>query len=522
MGERGKWAVWVFAGLWALLFCCLSQPATASPAKRPNIIVVVTDDQAASTFTPRVMPKTFDLIVRNGVRFERSIVGTPLCCPSRATFLSGQYGHNNGVLWNIPGYGALGDPGNTLPVWLRRAGYRTVHIGKYLNLYSEVAADPGAVPPGWAEWHTMLDPVRYYGFTYAEDGQVRTLDDDRAHYATKVFNREAVRTIRQLGSRPLFMVVDQLAPHRWPGPVGKVAGCPPAAPEPAPRDGDLFAHHRLPRPPSFNEPDVADKPSFIRDRPQFDRSEIDAIRTGYRCGLASLRAVDRGVGQIWRELGKAGERRNTAIIFTSDNGFYYGEHRINVAKEIPYRESVEVPLAIRLPPSMSGRVRKGGSRVRRLVANVDLPASIVDLAGAEPCSGAGYCRTLDGRSLVGLARGRGRGFPKDRAIPLELDVGFPRAPRYISCRYQGIWVGEEVMISHASASGGNGLCAATDEWEYYDLRSDPFQLQSEYPAPAGTPLAARQAALIERIQSLASCSGIEQRDPPPFGRDYCE
>jgi arylsulfatase A-like enzyme len=167
----------------------------------------------------------------------------------------------------------------------------------------------------------MLDPVRYYGFTYAEDGQVRTLDDDRAHYATKVFNREAVRTIRQLGSRPLFMVVDQLAPHRWPGPVGKVAGCPPAAPEPAPRDGDLFAHHRLPRPPSFNEPDVADKPSFIRDRPQFDRSEIDAIRTGYRCGLASLRAVDRGVGQIWRELGKAGERRNTAIIFTSDNGF---------------------------------------------------------------------------------------------------------------------------------------------------------------------------------------------------------
>jgi arylsulfatase A-like enzyme len=129
MGERGKWAVWVFAGLWALLFCCLSQPATASPTKRPNIIVVVTDDQAASTFTPRVMPKTFDLIVRNGVRFERSIVGTPLCCPSRATFLSGQYGHNNGVLWNIPGYGALGDPGNTLPVWLRRAGYRTVHNG---------------------------------------------------------------------------------------------------------------------------------------------------------------------------------------------------------------------------------------------------------------------------------------------------------------------------------------------------------------------------------------------------------
>jgi arylsulfatase A-like enzyme len=500
--------------------CCLAQTAAAGPAERPNIVVVNTDDQAASMLTPRVMPQTFDVIVRHGARFERSIVGTPLCCPSRATFLSGQYGHNNGVLWNIPGYGALSDPHNTLPVWLRRAGYRTVHIGKYLNLYSRAVSDPAEVPPGWSGWHTMLEPDRYYGFSYAENGSIHTLESSRSNYATRVFNREAVNVLRHLGPRPLFMVVDQFAPHRWPGP-GKVAGCPAPAPEPAPSDRDLFAHHPLPRPPSFNELDVSDKPSFIRGRARFGPSQIDGIRTGYRCGLASLRAVDRGIGRIWRELGRAGERRDTVIIFTSDNGFYFGEHRINVGKEIPYRESLEVPLAIRLPPRMMAN-GDGRIRVHRLVANVDLPATIIDLAGAKPCSGKTPCRTLDGRSLVGLARGRGQGFPKNRAIPLELEVGFRLAPDLISCAYSGIWVREEVMITHRSAAGPSGLCAPTSESEYYDLRADPFQLENRFPAPTGTPLAAREAELAARAQRLASCSGIKGRDPPLPGQNFCE
>jgi len=525
VGNRGGWSALALLGL-VLLTGCLPQRATADSAPgRPNIIVVMTDDQAASTLTRRVMPKTFDLLVDHGTRFERSIAATPLCCPSRATFLSGQYGHNNGVLWNVPGYAALSEPDNTLPVWLRRAGYRTVHIGKYLNKYSDAVENPAEVPPGWSDWHTILDPIGYYGFTYVENGEVRTMPANRRNYVTRVINREAVRAVKRLKSqhRPLFMVLDEIAPHRWPGP-GKVARCPAPVPEPALRDDGLFARSPLPRPPSFNEPDPSDKPSFIRRRARFGPEQIDAIRTGYRCSLASLRAVDRGVGRIWKELGRVGARRNTAIIFTSDNGFYYGEHRVNVEKEIPYRESVEVPLAIRVPRTMSGNGAVGGRRVHRLVANVDLPASIVDLAGARPCAGMGRCRTLDGRSLVGLASGRDRGFPRDRAIPLELDVGRTLAPANISCAYHGIWVGHEILVSHLSASDPNNVCAPTGESEYYDLSTDPFQLDNLFPAPSGSPLASRQAGLAARAERLATCSGIEGRDPPPpFSRsNFCE
>lgn len=532
MKRRGlAWILVAFALFGALIAAwphartapAATSEAAARPARPPNIIVINTDDQAASTLTRRVMPNVFDLIVDHGARFRRSIASTPLCCPSRATFLTGQYGHNHGVLWNIPGYADLREPDNTLPVWLRRAGYRTVHIGKYLNLYSWAAPSPAAVAPGWSEWHTMLDPLRYYGFNYAENGRSRVLDPSARNYATSVFNREAVRTIRRFGPspRPLFMVVDQLAPHRWQG-TGRAPGCEAPAPEPAPIDGRLFSHLRLPRPPSFNEPDVSDKPSFIRDRPPLSRGQIEGIRRGFRCGLASLRAVDRGLGQIWRELGAIGEQRNTAIIFTSDNGFYFGEHRINDDKQIPYREALEVPLAMRLPASMSKRTGREGLSVKQLVANVDLPATILDLAGAQPCATAGRCRTLDGRSLLGLARGDGSGYPAGRAFPLELAVGPPHAPPYMSCRYQGVWAGQEIYVPHLSATDASPDCRPTDQAEHYDLRTDPHQLENLFPAPAGSPAALRQAALAARARKLGSCAGIEGRDAPTPGRPFCE
>ena len=110
------------------------------------------------------------------------------------------------------------------------------------------------------------------------------------------------------------------------------------------------------------------------------------------------------------------------LVFTSDNGLYFGEHRLSFEKTVPYRESVEVPLAIRFPPRLVPPGRRGRP-VGELVANVDLPATILDLAGAEPCRSAGRCRTLDGRSLLGLAAAGRRRWPADRAIPLELDTG---------------------------------------------------------------------------------------------------
>lgn len=502
----------------ALLLAALAAAPPAEAAKNPpNVIVVVTDDQAAQTMSREVMPAVDRLLVRDGVRFTSSVVATPLCCPSRSAFLSGQYGHNNGVLWNAPGYRDLRGKGNTLPVWMKRAGYRTAHVGKYLNGYRSAVDDPAEPAPGWSQWHTFLDPTTYYSTPYSVNGRLRESGTEPAQHTTSLINEAAASMIRRFGPgrRPLFMVVDQFAPHRSGGP-SLVSRCGPPGPEPTIDDADAFTGAPLPQPPSFNEADATDKPAFIRERDPYDAAEIAALERTYGCSLASLRGVDRGVGQIWRELGRIGERRETALIFTSDNGFYFGEHRLSFEKTVPYRESLEVPLAMRLPSGL-GR----GRTVDELVANVDLPATILDLAGAEPCRSGSKCRALDGRSLLGLAGGRGAGWPADRAIPLELDTGGKPADAYTPCAYEGLRTVDEIYLHHTAATGADGSCAPVDERERYDLAADPAQLANRLfqPSPMESML---EAALAARAERLSTCAGIRGRDRRQGSRPFCE
>lgn len=489
----------------------------------PNIIVVVTDDQTAASLNPQVMPNVERLIAGPGARFLNSSNPTPLCCPSRAAFLSGQYGHNNGVLWNAPGYRALEHKRNTLPVWMKRAGYETAHVGKYLNAYRYSQRDPGAVAPGWMQWHTFTDPNSYYATPVANNGRFARTGTRPRDYTTTVINRTAVRMVRRFvpRERPLFMVVDQFAPHRSGGP-SLVPRCGAPGPEPALRDRDAFAAAALPRPPSFNEPDASDKPSFIRDRDPYGDPQLQALQRTYGCTLASLQAVDRGVKGIWKALGRAGERRNTAIVFTSDNGLYFGEHRLSFEKIVPYREGLEVPLAIRLPRGTSPTPAPG-IEVPQLVANLDLPATILDLAGADPCRSRSDCRTLDGRSLVGLAAGRSRGWLADRAMPLELDTGGRPADSLSSCTYHGVRTAGQIYLRHTSVSDATGTCSPVFEIERYDLMDDPAQLTNLFADPADPAGEAMiEAGLSMRTDELARCAGIEGRDRRVGGRPFCE
>lgn len=500
--------------------------ATASPAPlaneqgRPNIIVITTDDQHAASMNAAVMPNVMRLIADPGASFERSVVPTPLCCPSRASFLTGQYGHNNGVLWNLPGYRALRDRQSLLPVWLRSAGYRTIHIGKFLRGYW-LDGDPTRAPAGWDQWATMIS-WRYYDYVMGIDGLPVGFGRQTPEYLTTVLNNLAEEKIRRYapGDRPLFMVVDQFAPHEWPG-TGQVERCAAPAPEPAWRDRDAFAAEPLPSPPSLAEADVSDKPSFIQARPQPGPAQISEQERRYRCGLAALSEVDRGVARIWQALEAVGEADETVLVFTSDNGFYYGEHRLTegVDKSLPYREGIEVPLAIRLPDAIRP---PGGVDVDELVANVDLAPTLLELAGASPCIAPGNCRTLDGRSLLRLALGQGAGWPSDRAIPIEADVGAPSTAPNLSCRYQGLLTSRHIYVHHSSVADGGGSCGAADESEHYDLQTDPFQLENLFPAAPGSADAAIQSSLAARAEQLAQCSGIAGRDPAPIGRSYCE
>lgn len=509
-------ALMAFAGL--ILGPAASPAGAASPEDQPNVLVVVTDDQPDSTMTRTTMPNVTRLISRPGSRFTNSVLPTPLCCPSRSALLSGEFGHNNGVLWNVPGYRDLKEKANTLPVWMRRAGYRTAHVGKYLNGYRYTLDDPAKAAPGWSEWHTVLDPTSYYSAPFSDNGRLHRSGSAPHDYTTSIINRTAVRMVRRFGARkrPLFMVVDQFAPHRSGGP-SRVGRCAAPGPEPAVRDAGAFTDAPLPRPASFNEADVADKPAFIRDRQVYGPEQIAALERTYRCSLASLQSVDRGVAGIWRELGRIGERRNTALIFTSDNGLYFGEHRLSFEKIVPYRESLDVPLAIRLP----GPATHAGP-IDELVANVDLPATILDLAQADPCRTDADCRVLDGRSLVGLLEGDLGDWPTDRAIPLELDTGGHPADPDSSCDYLGMRTAGVIYLHHSSISDAAGTCSPADASELYDLGSDPGQLTNLLAPPVGAGASTLEMFSAARAARLSECAGIRGRDARTGKRPFCE
>ena len=366
---------------------------SASPASRPNVVVLMTDDQTVESM--RVMPNVRTLLANEGVTFDNSFVSYSLCCPSRATFLTGQYAHNHGVWGNAApngGYYKL-DSTNTLPVWLQRAGYQTIHLGKYLNGYG--TRSKTEIPPGWGEWYGTPDPstYRYLGYEFNENGKLVTYPNTAANYKTDIEAQKAVDIIARqaLDPRPFFLWVAFLAPHSG-GPRDPDDPSGQATPSPAPRHRNLFSTQPLPIPPSFNELDVSDKPAGIRNRPLMSAAKIAAVRENYQQRLESLLAVDEAVGQIVNRLAAIGELDKTYIIFTSDNGFFHGEHRVPNGKVLVYEPSIRVPLIMRGPNIPAGQHRS------QFVANIDLAPTIV---GANRCT----ARPDHGRpSLLPFAR----------------------------------------------------------------------------------------------------------------------
>lgn len=489
--------------------------AEAANGESPNVVLVVTDDQRLDELNREVMPATSRMIAGRGTVFTNAIVTTPTCCPSRATMLTGQYGHNNGVLANTPGYRNLVDPRNTLPVWLGRAGYRTAHLGKYLNGYQGAVGTRAEVGPGWDQWYTMLTPRRYYGYTLSVNGEERRFGSSAKDHLTHVLNREASRLIRRFSNRadPFFIQLDHFAPHTESGRSRGPSRCLGRS-VPDPRDNPAFRDAKLPRPLNFNEQDLSTKPSFIRTRPGLTKTAKRKLQRRHRCRLASLRSVDRGVKKLVKTLRTEGELNDTAIIFVSDNGYFRGEHRIAFNKVLPYEEAIRVPLAIRAPAGAIGA--DPPSAVGKHVGNLDLAPTILELAGAQPCNAQG-CRVMDGRSLVGLLRGNGNGFPEDRGLAIEYSRSTEKDG--FVCEYAGIRVPSHTYTEYSRLSVGES-CEPIEEAELYDLRADPFQLHNLFRANGGA--GGAQETLVRRLDRLRDCAGIAGRDPQPEGGSHCE
>ena len=487
---------------------------------RPNIVVVQTDDQTAASFNRRTMPATTRLLADRGTTFSEYVVASPLCCPSRASLETGQYPHNNGVVSNSPGYEKLAGKHNTLPTWLGRAGYRTAHVGKYMNNYERFARDPAAAAPGWDEWVTLLPPYSYFGYELAENGERVAYGRGRGDYLTTVLNRRAARIAGEFagGETPFYLQLDHLAPHGQS--VQKRGSCGRTA-VPLPGDFRRFARDQLPAPPSFDEGDVSDKPPFRRLLKRLPEGRVESIRDNYRCRIATLRAVDRGVARIHRAIGRAGELSDTVFVFTSDNGFLQGEHRIPAQKAQAFEEAVRVPMVVRAPDS----VRAGTRREAVLdvpASNIDLAPTFLDLAGARPCRAPGLCRTLDGRSLAPLLAGRGAGWPRGRGILASFESGHRRNARSESCAFAAIRTLAFSYVEHTAVPDDQtGVCETAAERELYDLRNDPFQLQN-LDRDQRAEVREVKLGLAIRLAALRRCAGIAGRDEPVADRPHCE
>jgi arylsulfatase A-like enzyme len=456
-----------------------ARSVTAAPAGRPNIVLILTDDQEVESVnhTPRVQ----SLLVDQGTVFSNFFVNISLCCPSRASILRGQYPHNHQIKTNqYPGGGfrkfeELGLENSTVATWLQAVGYRTVLLGKYLNGYPR-GDNRAYVPPGWDEWYSPGDGA-YSGYNYQmnENGRVVPYGERPEDYLTDVLAGYATSFIRRAanGERPFFMYLATYAPHE---------------PQiPAPRHLDAFPDVKAPRPPSFNEADTSDKPEFVRNESELSQSDINRIDRFYRERLQSLLAVDEMVENLVETLRETGQLDNTYILYTSDNGYHMGQHRLNPRKQTAYEEDIRVPMIVRGPGVPAGRI------AHHLGLNSDLAPTFAELADAA------IPDLVDGRSLVPLLHG-GPG-PSDwrRAFLVE---HWP-AGSYRIHQYEAVRTDEYKYVEYE-----NG------DRELYDLRADPYELESLH-ATADPSLLSRLATLLEQLRRCAgpTCRAVEDAGP---------
>lgn len=475
--------------------------AGAPNGLQPNIVVFMTDDQTLEQM--RALPLVGDLIVDEGMTFTQSVTNLPSCCPSRATFLTGQHAGNHGVLTNSGvngGFAAFDDQETAVPVALSDAGYHTIFVGKYLNGFG-ILTSQRYVPPGWADFRGLVAPteVLYHSPSFLVNGTLTDFGAD--DYSTDVMNEYAVDAVGDAPDAPFFAWVSYPAPHATAGAprpgfdyleLQREAATlteekflrPPGV---APRHERIYVDESVPPVPSMNEFDVSDKPVMLRRRIR-DVEEFATVTDFYRAQLGSLRAVDESVADIVAAIEARDDGRDTWFFFTSDNGLLLGQHRHFGTKYFPYEESLRVPLYI------SGPGVAAGSSTPQLVSNVDLAPTILDIAGATPL------REPDGMSLLPVLLGTEQ--PAGRAVLIQGFNFNASAPSY-----RGVHTGDSVYVEWL-----------TGERELYDLTVDPYQLVNVVDDPDAASLLERDLRLLDELADCAgaACRSVGSGVPQPM------
>lgn len=467
----------------------VAQGGEASSGTRPNIVLILLDDLDAEGVAH--MPSVRALLEERGTSFANFFVTTPVCGPARASLLRGQYAHNHGMQANTGANGGfstfhrLGRQASTVAVWLEAAGYRTAYFGKYLNGFPK-GVGARDVPPGWVEWFGLASKQpSYFDYELNENGRLVAYGQDVEDYSTDVLAGKVSDFVRRTlaTGNPFFACVAPLAPH-WPA-------------VPAPRHAERFVDEPAPRSPSFNETDTGDKPQWVRETPELSDDQILEIDAQYRQRIRSLQAVDEMVATLVETLEIGGGLENTVLLVTSDNGSFAGEHRLAAGKQAPYEEAIRVPLLVRGP----GIAAKHS--VAALALNVDLAPTIADLAGVIPPD------FVDGRSLVPQLRGEQpaawrQAFLGELFSPIKAndggsapgDSGESGAGASEVPPYRAVRTADLLYVEYG-----------TGEREFYDLRTDPAQLDNTIMALDPD----LQAHLTERLERLTTCAGTTCR-----------
>jgi arylsulfatase A-like enzyme len=462
-------------------------PGAEAIISRPNIVVLMVDDLDERSLKimldQGLMPKLKQHIINKGITFSKAFATYPLCCPARSTFLTGQYTHNHGVWSNdLPDGGASKlEDGSTIATWLQDAGYYTGYIGKYLNMYGIDTAET-YVPPGWSDWQATVGDSTYlmYSYTINDNGDLVKYGDAPSEYQTDVLANRAVQFINERESadaKPFFLYINPLAPHTE-------DSSPPCTLNygslqstlPPPRYIGTSDSIDFPTSRSFNEADVSDKPGKLQFK-LLNSEQIGCLDDLFHARIETMRAVDDMIGRLVSTLTAKNELGRTVIVFTSDNGFMLGEHRLH-GKTRAYEESIGIPLYMRIPQVSTKTIDK-------LVTNNDFAPTFLDLANAEADI------SMDGRSMVPLIEDPGTSWRKGFLVETK--------------RYAAIRTDNYVYVAHFTSAR-----------EVYDLVKDPDQMQNvKSKAPWKGKIPALEAWRLDLMDcSGSSCRSIENRAAP--------
>lgn len=450
----------------------LAASGVGPPLPAPNVIVILADDQRWDTVDAvhgpdpalglPAMPATYTRMAGEGITFTEAIVSTPVCSPSRGSFFTGRYTHRHGMLANAGQYGvARFDDRDTFATRLSAAGYRTGFLGKYANGFSALSSPgmaPPPVPPGWDDFRVFdhAQGVPQHGFAMVENGERRDYSASDV-YATDLLSDRAIEFIDGARAadpaRPFALWISTSTPHYpW---------------EPAPRHRGAFAGLAWPTAPNVYELDVSDKPPIIQRLPIPTLLEVlQGLRKSQR-QLEMQLSTDELVARLIDHLDALGVGDDTVVVYTSDNGEAWGEHRWRT-KGCPWDACLRVPMLVRYP-----RVVPGPRSVEGLVSSLDVLPTLLGLVGPVPDG------SFDGDDLGDVLRGGA--VDPDRTVLIE-----------------SFSAGEMSFAGIRSRTSKYVLFESGEE-ALYDLERDPWELDDWKASPEhASVLAAMRAQLLER------------------------